>query len=54
MWGSAAFLLLLPAIAMRFTSQVDWDGRDFITIGIALAGAVVARFEPAGMVRALT
>jgi hypothetical protein len=39
MWGSAAFLLLLPAIAMRFTSQVDWDGRDFITIGIMLAGA---------------
>jgi len=38
MWDSAAFLLL-PAIAMRFTSQVDWDGRDFITTGIMLAGA---------------
>jgi hypothetical protein len=39
MWGSAAFLLLLPAIAMRLTSDVDWDGRDFITIGIMLAAA---------------
>ncbi len=115
MWGCAAFLLLLPAIAMRLTNEVDWDGRDFITIGImltaacatcelaarvssngayraasgvavatafltvwanlavgmigeegnalnllfggvlavALAGAIVARFEPAGMVRAM-
>ena len=39
MWGTAAFLLLLPAIAMRFTGAVDWDGRDFVTIGIMLAAA---------------
>jgi hypothetical protein len=39
MWGTAAFLLLLPAWVMRFTSEVDWAGRDFITIGIMLAAA---------------
>lgn len=33
-WGTAAFLLLLPAIAMRFPdSGVDWDARDFIVMG---------------------
>lgn len=39
MWGGAACLLLLPAIAMRFTSEVDWDARDFITMGAMLAAA---------------
>lgn len=34
-WGTSAFLLLLPAIAMRFPgSGVDWDARDFITMGV--------------------
>jgi hypothetical protein len=34
-WGGAACLLLLPAIAMRFPgSGVDWDARDFITMGV--------------------
>ena len=37
MWGTAAFLLLLPAIAMRFTSEVDWDETDFIVMGVMLA-----------------
>jgi hypothetical protein len=37
-WGTAACLLLLPAIAMRFPgSGVDWDGRDFITMGAMFA-----------------
>ena len=27
MWGTAAFLLLLPAIAMQFTGEVTWDAR---------------------------
>lgn len=35
-WGGLAFLLLLPAIAMQFTSEVDWDETDFIIIGIML------------------
>ncbi len=34
-WGTAAFLLLLPAIAMRFPgSGVDWDARDFTIMGV--------------------
>jgi hypothetical protein len=34
-WGTAAGLLLLPAIAMRFPDTgVDWDARDFITMGV--------------------
>jgi len=24
-WGSAAFLLLLPLVAMQFTGEVVWD-----------------------------
>ena len=34
-WGTAAFLLLLPAIAMRFPDTgVDWDARDFTIMGV--------------------
>jgi hypothetical protein len=57
MWGSAAFLLVLPAIVMRVTSEVDWDGRDFVTIGIMLAAAcstceLAARVNSNGAYRA--
>ena len=39
-WGTAAGLLLLPAIAMRFPgSGVDWNARDFITMGVMFATA---------------
>jgi len=37
MWGTAAFLLLLPAIAMQLTGEVDWDARDFLIMGTMLA-----------------
>jgi len=36
-WGGAACLLLLPLVAMQFTSEVDWDGRDFLIMGVLLA-----------------
>ena len=36
-WGTAAFLLLLPLIAMQFTDEVDWDETDFIVFGAMLA-----------------
>lgn len=36
-WGSAALLLALPAIAMQFTREVNWDGADFLVMGLLLA-----------------
>jgi hypothetical protein len=39
MWGAAAFLLILPAIAMQFTGEVAWDVRDFTVMGVMLATA---------------
>jgi len=35
-WSFAAILLLLPAVAMQFTSEVDWDARDFIIMGAVI------------------
>ena len=35
-WSFAAILLLLPAVAMQFTSEVDWDARDFIVMGAVI------------------
>lgn len=29
-WGGAAVLLAVPAVAMRFTREVNWDETDFI------------------------
>ena len=39
LWGTAAFLLLLPLVAMQFTDEVRWDETDFIVIGAMLAVA---------------
>lgn len=39
-WGTAAGLLLLPAVAMQFPgSGVDWDETDFVVMGAMLAAA---------------
>lgn len=43
-WGGAAGLLMLPAIAMQFTREVDWTAFDFVAMGIML-GLVCATFE---------
>lgn len=43
-WGGAAALILLPLVAMRFTTEVDWDGGDFI-FAIGLVGGVGLMFE---------
>ncbi len=37
-FGSATALLLLPLIAMQFTSEVKWEALDFIIAGILLFG----------------
>ena len=38
-WLFVAILLLLPAIAMRYTNEVDWSASDFVAMG-ALLGTV--------------
>ena len=35
----AALILLLPAAAMQFTNEVDWDETDFVVMGAMLFGA---------------
>lgn len=37
-WGLAACLLLLPAVAMRFTPEVAWTASDFVFAGVLLIG----------------
>lgn len=37
-WLSVAFVLLAPAVAMRFTSQVQWTSLDFAFAGVLLIG----------------
>lgn len=38
-WMIAAFLLVLPWTATRFTDEVNWDETDFIVLGAMLFGA---------------
>ena len=35
-WGSLLALLLLPAIAMQFTGEVDWTASDFVFAALLL------------------
>lgn len=36
-WGIAVLLLLLPAVAMRYTGEVDWAATDFVVMAAMLA-----------------
>ena len=38
-WGISAFLLLLPLLAMQFTTEVTWTGSDFGAFGAMLVAA---------------
>ncbi|GAB3368034.1 hypothetical protein GCM10027431_12760 [Lysobacter rhizosphaerae] len=38
-WGMAAVVLLVPAVAMRFTGEVNWSASDFVVMGAMLATA---------------
>lgn len=49
MWGGALALFLLPAVAMQFTEEVDWDRTDFAAWAVMLGAACVA-FEVAARV----
>lgn len=55
-WGSLVALLLLPALAMQFTREVDWTASDFVFAAILLGflGGVVelaVRFSRSGSAR---
>ncbi|HYD37183.1 MAG TPA: hypothetical protein VEA60_06190 [Allosphingosinicella sp.] len=36
-WGTAAALMLAPAVAARLTDELAWDAADFIIVGVLLA-----------------
>lgn len=38
MWAAIAALLLLPALAMRFTREVNWTTFDFVAAAVLLVG----------------
>lgn len=38
LWGMAAALLALPAVAMQLTEEVDWTAFDFVFAGIMIGG----------------
>ena len=53
-WGTVAFLLLLPAVAMQFTDEVAWTGFDFafaaaifLSVGVPFEFAVRKSTSPA-------
>jgi hypothetical protein len=41
-WSVAAALLLLPAVAMQFTAEVNWTPFDFVFAAVLVIGVVVA------------
>ena len=44
LWGAAAALLALPAVAMQFTSEVNWGAEDFFVMAVLL-GALCLGIE---------
>lgn len=36
--STAAGTLLIPLIAMQFSTEIDWNGRDFLIMGILFFG----------------
>lgn len=55
-WGSLLALLILPALAMQFTREVDWTASDFVFAAILLGFLVgvvelAVRFARSGVAR---
>jgi hypothetical protein len=42
LWGMVALLLILPAVAMLFTRQVNWGVEDFAAAAVLLIGGATA------------
>lgn len=40
-WAAIAIILMMPLVAMRFTDEVRWTGRDFLAAGVLLTGAML-------------
>jgi len=56
-WGGIAALMLTPAVAMQFTTEVNWSGGDFLFAflmlgGVGLAVELTVRANPAWSYRA--
>lgn len=43
-WGLVATLLLIPAVAMRFTAEVNWTASDFVVMAVLL-GSLAGTYE---------
>lgn len=41
-WVAAACVLVLPLVAMQFTSEVNWTGGDFVVAAVLLFGSLGA------------
>lgn len=39
LWGFSGFLLLLPAVAMQITHEVNWGAEDFLAAALLIGGA---------------
>ena len=37
-WSAVALIMLAPAVAMRFTTEVNWTASDFVFAGVLLIG----------------
>lgn len=42
LWSAIVALLLLPAVAMRFTAEVNWGPEDFVAAAVLLGSAGLA------------
>lgn len=42
LWGLAGFMLLLPAVAMQVTPEVNWGAEDFLAAAVLIGGAGLA------------
>ena len=39
LWSFAGLLLLIPAVAMQFTAQMNWGREDFLAAAVLIGGA---------------